>query len=208
MRCLLAVPWILACGSPTTGPVAPPDPVAPAARPTEPWPTPAGFRSETIPFPLDFAPQLTHRGVEELRFAPGFFDPAAPGYWSYAFVWRTEDPAALDAAAVGAELTAYFRGLIEAVDAAKQIADRGAIVARGTAAGARVTVTAHVFDAFKTKLPLDLVGWAERRACGGGALWRFVLAPAASSLRPALDALAAEAACDQPVPPPPSRSGG
>jgi hypothetical protein len=182
--------------------------VAPAVRPTQPWPTPAGFRSETIPFPLDFAPRLGHRGVEELRFAPGFFDPAAPGYWSYAFVWRTEDPAALDAAAVGAELTAYFRGLIEAVDAAKQIADPGAIVAHGTAAGARVTVTAHVFDAFKTKLPLDLVGWAERRACGGGALWRFVLAPAASPLRPALDALAAEAACDQPVPPPPSRGGG
>ena len=218
MRCLLALPWILACGSwiscsgsgpgPAQGPAQPPAPAAPAARPTAPWPTPAGFRSETIPFPLDFAPQLTHRGTEELRFAPGFFDPAAPGYWSYAFVWRTEDPAALDPAAVGAELTAYFRGLIAAVDEAKQITGRDAIVAQGTAAGARVTVTAHVFDAFKTKLPLDLVGWAERRACGGGALWRFVLAPATSPVRPALDALAAEAVCDQPVPPPPSRGGG
>lgn len=68
-----------------------------------------------------------------------------------------------------------------------------------------MTVTAHVFDAFKTKLPLDLVGWAERRACGTGALWRFVLAPAGSAQRPTLDALAAEAACDQPVPPPPSQ---
>ena len=216
MRCLLVVPWILACGSPTPSPAQPPDPAATptaasadraataAASPTQPWPTPAGFRSETIPFPLDFAPRLAHRGVEELRFAPGMFEPEQPGYWSYAFVWRTEDPAALDAAAVGAELTAYFRGLIEAVDQAKQIADKDAIVARGTAAGARVTVTAHVFDAFKTKRPLDLVGWAERRACGGGALWRFVLAPAASSLRPALDALAAEATCDQPVLPPPS----
>jgi len=217
MRCLLVVPWILACGSPTPSPAQPPDrpttpttpadPIAaPSATPSQPWPTPAGFRSETIPFPLDFAPQLAHRGVEELRFAPGFFDPAAPGYWSYAFVWRTEDPAALDAAAVGAELTAYFRGLIAAVDEAGQITNKDsivAIVARGTAAGARVTVTAHVFDAFKTKLPLDLVGWAERRACGGGALWRFVLAPAASSQRPALDALAAEATCDQPLPPPP-----
>jgi hypothetical protein len=212
MRCLLVVPWIVACGSPTPGPAQPPDPRAPAVapatppvRPGQPWPTPAGFRSETIAFPLDFAPRLAHQGVEELRFAPGFFDPAAPGYWSYAFVWRTQDPAALDAAAVGAELTAYFRGLIEAVDEAKQIANRDSITVRGvSAAGARVTITAHVFDAFKTKLPLDLVGWAERRACGGGALWRFVMAPAASPLRPALDALAAEAGCDQPVPPPPA----
>jgi len=212
MRCRFAVPWILACGPSTPAPL--PEPTAPAARPAEPgppaqpWSIPTGFRSETIPFPLDFAPALAHKGVEELRFAPGFFDPAAPGYWSYAFVWRTEDRAALDAQTVGAELTAYFRGLVEAVDEAKQIANKDAIVAtgaQGTADGGRVTITAHVFDAFKTKLPLDLVGWAERRACGTGALWRFVLAPAASKLRPTLDALAAEAVCGQPPPPPPSQ---
>ena len=158
---------------------------------------------QIIPFPLDFAPALAHTGAEELRFAPGFFDPAAAGYWSYAFVWRTHDAAAMDAAAVGAELTAYFRGLIAAVDEAKQIADRDAIVVKAVAAGPRIALTAHVFDAFKTKQPLDLVGWAERRACGTGALWSFVLAPAASALRPQLDALATGAACDQPVPPPP-----
>ena len=206
MRSLLVVlwPWILACGSsPRPTPSPPPGPPGPPARPDQPWSTPAGFRGETIPFPLEFAPGLSHKGFEELRFAPGFFDPAAPGYWSYTFVWRTEDPAALDAAALGAELTTYFRGLIEAVDEAKQIANKDTIVARATAAGARLTVTAHVIDAFKTKQPLDLVGWAERRACGAGALWRFVLAPAASTLRPELEALAGEAACDQPVPPPP-----
>ena len=204
MRSSLSVPLIiasgLACGSSTPSPAP-----EPTAKPTQSWSVPAGFRSETIPFPLEFAPGLAHKGAEELRFAPGFFDPAAPGYWSYAFVWRTEDPAALDAAAVGAELTAYFRGLIEVVDEAKQIANKDAIVARATPDGGRMTVTAHVFDVFKTKLPLDLVGWAERRACGTGALWRFVLAPAGSPLRPTLDALAAEAVCDQPVPPPPAR---
>jgi hypothetical protein len=209
MRSLLVVPWILSlilgCGSPT-----PVQPAEPTARPAPPWATPAGFRGETIPFPLDFAPGVAHRGVEELRFAPGFFDPAAAGYWSYAFVWRTEDAAALDAAGIGAELTAYFRGLIDAVDEAKAITDRGAIVVAATAAtaaGDRFTLTAHVFDAFKTKLPLDLVGWAERRACGAGALWGFVLAPTACKLRPQLEALAASAACDQPVPPPPPPPG-
>jgi hypothetical protein len=205
MRSLAVIPWILACGAspaPSPGATAPP-PAAPAA-PASPWPTPDGFRGETIPFPLDFAPGVTHQGVEELRFAPGFFDPAAPGYWSYAFVWRTDDPAALDAAAVGAELTTYFRGLIDAVDRTREISERDAIAVRATPAGARFTLSAHVYDAFKTKQPLDLVGWAQRGACGAGALWRFVLAPAASALRPALDALAAAAACDQPVPPPAS----
>lgn len=203
MRNLLVAPWVVAwiaaCGSSP----APAPPLEPTTRAAAPWSVPAGFRGETIPFPLDFAPAVAHTGVEELRFAPGFFDPAAAGYWSYAFAWRTEDAAAMDADAVGAELTAYFRGLIAAVDQARQIADRDAIAVKAVAAGRRVALTAHVFDAFKTKQPLDLVGWAERRACGRGALWSFVLAPAASTLRPQLEALAAGVACDQPVPPPP-----
>jgi hypothetical protein len=117
-------------------------------------------------------------------------------------VWRTADAAELDGPALGAELTAYFRGLIAAVDEAKAIPDRAAIVARAEPAGSRFALTAHVFDAFKTKQPLDLVGWADRRACPHGAVWRFVLAPADTPLRPQLEALAAEAACDQPVPAP------
>jgi hypothetical protein len=203
-----AVPWIVACGPSTApAPAAPgpsPSPPAPAqaAHPATPWRVPDGFHSETIPFPLDFAPGVAHRGAEELRFAPGFFDAAAPGYWSYAFAWRTEDPAELDAAGLGAELTTYFRGLIDAVDKDKQIADRDAISVRATAAGARFTLAAHLYDAFRTRRPIDLAGWAERTACGTGALWRFVLAPTASAVRPTLDALAADAACGQPVPPP------
>lgn len=167
--------------------------------PTKPWRIPAGFKSETIPFPLAFAPQLAHRGVEELRFSPGFFDPAAPGYWSYAFVWRTDDAAGMDAAALGDELTAYFRGLIAAVDDQHAITERDAIVVRASDRGGRFVLAAHVFDAFKTHAPLDLTGWAARTPCGSGALWRFVLAPAP---HPELDALAGEAACGQPVPPP------
>lgn len=218
MRHLLAPVSIglLACGSPApsmpaASPQASPAPgAAPPASgaatsppPGEPWEIPTGFRGETIPFPLEFAPELLHRGVEELRFAPGFFDPAAPGYWAYAFVWRTDDPAALDASALAAELTLYFRGLIAAVDAA--LPGKDTITARATPAGARLAITAHVLDAFKTKRPVDLVGWADRQSCGVGALWRFVLAPADSPLRPQLDSLATGAACGQPVPPPPGR---
>ena len=200
MRSLASVPWILACACAASTP-------SPAADPTSrlasPWGTPPGFRGETIPFPLDFAPQLAHKGVEELRFSPGFFDPAMPGYWSYAFVWRTEDPAEMDAAALGAELVTYFRGLIHAVDPSVDIEDHQAVWVRATPDGPRFALAAHVFDAFKAKQPVDLVGWAQRTACGTGALWRFVLAPAAFPGRAGLDALASQAACGQPVPPPP-----
>jgi hypothetical protein len=178
----LAVVAFVACATPR--------PVAPA-----PWPVPAGWRSEIIPFPLEFAPALAHRGKEEIRFPPGFFDPAAGDDWSYAFVWRLDDPARLDAAALGAELTAYFRGLVAAVDTDHKIATPELIVARADGAGPRFPLTAHVFDAFKTAAPIDLVGTAERRACGAGALWVFVLAPVATTIRAQLDALAASAGC-------------
>ena len=161
------------------------------------WDLPAGWRSEVIPFPLEFAPALAHRGYEELRFPPGFFDPASNEYWSYVFVWRTDDNAQLDALALGAELTTYFRGLIAAVDDKGRITARDQIVIRAEPAQpiGRMKLSGHVFDAFKTAQPLDLTGYAEKRFCGEGrgALWVFVLAPESTGIRDQLDALARDA---------------
>lgn len=210
-RTLVAVLLVLGCrdSKPAAAPKPEPTP-APAAAPNPTpatatadaatqslagWELPAGWRSEVIPFPLDFAPSLAHRGFEEIRFAPGMFDPAAPGYWSYAFVWRTDDEAVLDETALGNELTLYFRGLIAAVDEKQRITARDQIVARAVRDGDRFKLTAHIFDAFKTAQPVNLVGWAERRACATGALWIFVLAPAGSTVRPKLDALGQSARC-------------
>lgn len=184
MRLLATVVCLLcACGS-----AKPP--------PATPWQVPAGWKHERIPFPLDFAPSLSHKGVEELRFAPGFFDPKAPGYWSYAFVWRLEESAVLDAKTVEAELTTYFGGLIDAVDEKHEIADRDSIVVHATGQG-ELALSAHVIDPFTTKQPVELVGTATERKCASGALWVFTIAPAQSPLRAELDALAARATCDQ-----------
>jgi len=195
MRCLVLF-TVAACSS-SSPPAAPSKPVTPLTK----WRVPAEFREETIPFPLDFAPTLTHQGVEELRFAPGFFKPGTPGYWSYAFTWRTTDAADLDAAALAGELTAYFKGLITAVDEKKhQVPDKTAIAATATADGpGKFALTAHVFDAFGDGAAVDLTGFARRAACGSGALWVFVLAPASSPLRAELDTLAGEAVCGQPT---------
>jgi hypothetical protein len=110
-------------------------------------------------------------------------------------VWRTDDAAALDAASLSAELTTYFRGLIAAVDEQKRITARDQITATAAGDGARFSLRARVFDAFKTAQPVDLVGWAERRACATGALWVFVLARDGSPIRAELDVLAGEARC-------------
>jgi hypothetical protein len=95
------------------------------------------------------------------------FDPAAPGYWSYVFVWRTEDAAMIAAPILAAELTTYFRGLLAAVDEKeKRIANVEDIVAKVTGEGEgdkRMTLAIHLIDAFKTGQPVDVTGWAQRR---------------------------------------------
>lgn len=78
-------------------------------------PVPEGWRTETIPFPLSFAPELKYEGLEELRFAPGMFDAEKDDFWSYAFVWWIGSDSKLDAAGLSSDLEAYFRGLALAV---------------------------------------------------------------------------------------------
>jgi hypothetical protein len=90
-----------------------------AGRPAFTWPAPEGWRSETIPFPLGFAPDLPYRGLEEIRFAPAFFNPEAPGYFSYAFVWWLEGNPTLDNTTLERDLARYFAGLCGAVGGKK-----------------------------------------------------------------------------------------
>jgi hypothetical protein len=204
MHRLLPIAFAACSGTATPTPSPSPTPT-PTPKLSTPWTVPTGWKSETIPFPLDFAPAITHKGVEELRFPPGMFDPAAPGYWSYAFVWRTEDTALIAAPVLAAELTTYFRGLLGAVDEKqKKLPSLDAITVevKGSGEGEqRFTLTAHVIDAFKTYNAIDLVGWAERRACTKGAVWIFVMSPATSGIKADLESLAAGAQCDQPLPP-------
>jgi hypothetical protein len=84
------------------------------------WPALEGFKSETIPFPLDFARDIVHRGLEEIRFSPGWGDPKAPDYFTYAFVWLLEPPAVIDAATLKGDLQSYFSGLMTATGREKQ----------------------------------------------------------------------------------------
>lgn len=169
---------------------------APATPAPAAWQVPTGWKQEVIPFPLEFAPALAHRGREELRFPPGFLDEASPNRWSYAFVWRLEDPAQLDAAALAAELETYFRGLLAAVDGDKHRLDPSQITATAKLEGdGTFAVAAHLIDTFTSATPVDVVGHARRISCGTGALWTFVLAPEPSPLRTQLDDLARRATC-------------
>lgn len=134
------------------------------------WPVPAGWKSETIPFPLEFAPDLKHKGVEEIRFMPGFFKPDAPDFWSYAFVWFLdgEDLGLVQLSPnvwLANELKYYFHGLCVAVgkethyecapDMFKARLKYSTNQSRSDN-GIRMLGEIHSFDPFKTGKPITL----------------------------------------------------
>lgn len=146
-----------------------------AAEEAEPLPfhlpTPEGWKTETIPFPLGFAPELDYEGLEELRFAPGMFDSTAVDFWSYSFVWWEKGERDLHWDDLEKDLVAYWDGLARAV-----------APGRGFDMGEHVSVVtlepfpneiegragyygkARIFDSFVTGRTLDLSLniWFER----------------------------------------------
>lgn len=107
--------------------LASPAAVEPGEEPPYKVPEPAGWAKETFPLPPAFAPGVTWKGTEELRFARDWMKGDADTFFSYAMLfWLTDDPKA-DAATLERELLAYYRGLARAVfGARKQEVDVGA----------------------------------------------------------------------------------
>jgi hypothetical protein len=139
------------------------------------WTVPAGWRTETIPFPLDFAPSLQHRGFEELRFSPGMFKPDAPDFWSYAFVWWLEGEQPPSNDVLQRELGEYFRGLSNAVAKGKYEFDQSRFKATLGADGAGRIET---YDAFKTGKPITLRVRTRAQRCGAATALVVTLSPA------------------------------
>ncbi len=144
------------------------------------WPAPAGWKTETIPFPLGFAPDIPYQGLEELRFPPGFLDPASERFWSYAFVWWLEGTPDTSEAALEHALVRYFTGLAQAVgkdkytvDPAQFTADLQQAPVDPLALTQRIKLTgqARVFDAFKTGKYLTLQLELQVGVCGNRVVW-------------------------------------
>lgn len=185
---------------------------APAAKPKEDasltWPIPPGWRSEIIPFPLDFAPSIPYHGREIIRFAPKFFDAKTPTYFSYAFAWVLDGQPrpALDDRTLEKDLVTYFRGLCQAVGGDKFHFDQDHFRARlepaaqPRRAGARSSRgEAALYDPFGDGRPLTLAIAVDVFDCPPNgpkvALFTASPAPEGAPIRGDLEARAREAAC-------------
>ncbi len=75
-------------------------------------PAPKGWMTERFPIPISFAPQIPYKGVEDLRFAPGWAKAKGDEYWSYAFLWYLEGKVKINSGILDSNLQAYYTGLI------------------------------------------------------------------------------------------------
>ena len=75
-------------------------------------PTPEGWGIERFPIPINFAQKIPYKGVEDIRFTPGWAKVKTDEYWSYAFLWYLEGEVKLDAQIIDSNLKFYYTGLI------------------------------------------------------------------------------------------------
>lgn len=90
-------------------------------------PTPTDWGVERFLVPPSFAPSITYKGVEDIRFAPGWAKQGSAGYWSYAFLWYLEGKPVITEATLEKDLKAYYTGLIEANSNRTPVAARQSI---------------------------------------------------------------------------------
>lgn len=83
---------------------------------------PVGWDVERFALPPDFAPQITWKGVEDIRFHPGWGKATSEGYWSYVYLWWLDSVATLDASTLQQALQAYYTGLVQRNIAPRKIA--------------------------------------------------------------------------------------
>lgn len=133
---------------------------SPAADPFT-FDAPKNWRSERIPFPLGFAPELKYRGFEELRFGPGMFNPKSDTYWTYIFFWWIEGDVNLTKTQMEQDLNNYYRGLSRAVGSRKFKIETDKVTTQLTTPAEKsntllFTGKLKTYDAFATGKLIDL----------------------------------------------------
>lgn len=87
-------------------------------------PIPKGWSIERFLLPPAFAPQIKYKGVEDIRFTPGWGNSKTNDYWSYAFLWYLDDKYKISKKTIEADLEAYYNGLLkENTDSTKALTE-------------------------------------------------------------------------------------
>jgi hypothetical protein len=122
---------------------------------------PSAWSHETIIFPMDFAPEISYKGFEELRFAPGWGDPNSSDKWAYTILWWLDGVYNFNEKTLQQNLESYYTGLTKRRAIAEKLDMNAWTPAKSqvqkikTSKGDRETFTATtaIFDSQVTKKP-------------------------------------------------------
>lgn len=120
--------------------------------------TPEGWGTERFAIPMSFAPDIHYKGVEDIRFTPGWSKKESPEYWSYVFLWYLDSTITFDSKIIESNLSAYYTGLLHAnLDIAKMTSEK---VPRAKVKAKRTTSRKGDLSSFDaTVQTLDFLTW-------------------------------------------------
>lgn len=81
---------------------------------------PDGWRREKYRFPIPFAPDIPHEGLEDARFPKDWSEVKSEFFWSYVFAWRIQTAQKVNSENLESDLEAYFNGLMKVVNKDKK----------------------------------------------------------------------------------------
>lgn len=133
-----------------------------------------GWDVERFLLPASFAPQIKYKGVEDIRFAPGWGKSSSGEYWSYAFLWYLNGHINTNANIVEKNLTAYYTGLVASnieprkIATEKLVAVKTAIKKVKTVTGDLKTFsgTVYMLD-YMEQQPITLNCIVHLKSCAG-----------------------------------------
>jgi hypothetical protein len=67
---------------------------------------------ERFQFPIEFAKAIPYKGIEDVRFAPGWGDKNSSEYWSYCFLWWLNSDPQINLNDLQEDLKMYYTGLV------------------------------------------------------------------------------------------------
>jgi len=135
---------------------------------------PKGWDIERFLIPIEFAPSIPYKGVEDIRFTPGWGNVKSEEYWTYAFLWYLDDKPQMTATIAADNLKAYYTGLIgrniepRKIPSDKIFPVQSQIKTTTTATGDTKTFigTVHMLDYMEQK-PITLNCIIHVRSCPG-----------------------------------------
>src|SRR5258708_9867792 len=73
---------------------------------------PQGWGVERFLIPIEFAPSIPYKGIEDIRFTSVWGNAKSDEYWSYAFLWYLDEMPVTNEVTIQTNLNAYYTGLI------------------------------------------------------------------------------------------------